>query len=265
MSVFLLMDKILPGTSYTSGRDSQGKQFAPRADSGIIIAKRWNSCSRMKWIRNSFRKCLVLWYMTVLQGSPLPGLQSFWGVWSSCRNSIPAHCTSTQGTFDEHTEPPVSHSTVHLLNSPWTEAGNPSILFLTNLQMALESITEGCLNFLDHFLWSFRGRQWSHCYLHGLELYAVGFWHLQMTDSNDRLSLPTSSASAAATRHDRHAHRTLTLMLPFTFDAWRVQHCPRPHPFIWYSTTLHPYFEIVFGKTSSMTAWQQRWMKEGQK
>ena len=65
------------------------------------------------------------------------------------------------------------------------EAGNPSIPCLIDPQTAHQSMAEGCLNFLNDFLSSFRGRECRYSDLRGLELYTVKFWPLHMANSND--------------------------------------------------------------------------------
>ena len=98
----------------------------------------------------------------------------------------------TRGTFDEQIVPPASqwfHSSfIEFTMNQEAEAGNPSIPCIIDPQMAHQSMAEGCLNFLNDFLSSFRGRECGHSDLRGLELYSVKFWPLHMANSNDRLT-----------------------------------------------------------------------------
>ena len=98
----------------------------------------------------------------------------------------------TRGTFNEQIVPPASewfHSSFIEFTTNWkAEAGNPLVPCPIDLQMAHQSMAEGCLNFLSDFLSSFRGRECRHSDLRGLELYTVKFWPLHVANSNDRLT-----------------------------------------------------------------------------
>ena len=96
----------------------------------------------------------------------------------------------TRGTFDEQIVPPASerfHSSfIEFTMNREAEADNSLIPFLIDPQTAHQSMAEGCLNFLNDFLSSFRGRECRHSDLRGLELYTVKFWPLHVANSNDR-------------------------------------------------------------------------------
>ena len=72
----------------------------------------------------------------------------------------------TRGIFDEQIVPPASerfHSSfIEFTINQEAEAGNPLIPYLTDPQIAHQSMAEGCLSFLNDLLSSFRFRECRH-------------------------------------------------------------------------------------------------------
>jgi tetratricopeptide (TPR) repeat protein len=172
---------------------SSGKQIALEGQLSNLYYDALEQLFRHDRERGLFRR--VFGAMTVLQGSlPLPDFARLLGMSDDQVIGVQSRLTAlqTRGTFDEYTVTPASqrfHSSfLEFTVDRGTEASDTVIPYSINSQIAHQSVAEGCLNFLHHFLSSFRGTKCLHSDLRGLELYAVEFWPLHVANSNDRLT-----------------------------------------------------------------------------
>ena len=209
---------------------SSGKQIALKGQLSNLYHDALKQLFRDDEEQKLFQR--VFGAMTVLQESlPLPDFACLLEMSEDQVKGVQTRLTAlqTRGTYDEHTVPPASErfhsSLVEFTMNREAEAGKRLIHYPINPQMAHESIAEGCLDFLNRFLLSFRGSTCIHSDLRGLELYAVKFFPLHVANSNDRLmplapKLENLLLKLADTHLRRWGSWFLAISLPSSSQNW---------------------------------------------